>query len=210
MTTAQPQRPRIQQKRPFTVGVTGGIGSGKTAVTDFFANRGVFIVDADIASRVVVEPGKPALAAIEQRYGPEILINGSLDRRKLRTIIFADISERKWLEGLLHPLIHDQIILELTHAESSYAVLVSPLMLETSQHELVDRVLVVDVPERIQLSRTMARDRMTEEQTRQILNSQMDRKQRVGRADDIVDNSGSISQLHQSLNKLHQFYLSLA
>lgn len=209
MTTAQPQRPRIQQKRPFTVGVTGGIGSGKTAVTDFFANRGVFIVDADIASRVVVEPGKPALAAIEQRYGPEILINGSLDRRKLRTIIFDDVSERKWLEGLLHPLIRDQIILELTHAESSYAVLVSPLMLETSQHELVDRVLVVDVPERIQLSRTMARDRMTEEQTRQILNSQMDRKQRVGRADDIVDNSGSISQLHQSLNKLHQFYLSL-
>lgn len=210
MNTVGSQQPRVQQKRPFTVGVTGGIGSGKTAVTDFFANKGICIVDADIASRVVVEPGKPALADIERRYGPEILLDGSLDRRKLRTIIFADADERKWLEGLLHPLIRDQIILELTHAESRYAVLVSPLMLETSQHELVDRVLVVDVPESIQLSRTMARDQMTEDQTRQILSSQMERQQRVGRADDIVDNSGSIIQLHRSLDKLHHYYLSLA
>ncbi|WP_257295788.1 dephospho-CoA kinase [Endozoicomonas sp. YOMI1] len=210
MTTARSQQPRAQQKCPFTVGVTGGIASGKTTVTDFFASKGIRIVDADIASRVVVEPGKPALADIERRYGPEILLDGSLDRRKLRTIIFDDADERKWLEGLLHPLIRDQIILELTHAESSYAVLVSPLMLETSQHELVDRLLVVDVPESVQLSRTMARDQMTEEQTRLILNSQMERQQRVGRADDIVDNSGSLTRLHRSLDKLHQFYLSLA
>ncbi len=208
-SSQHPHQPLSQQKRPFTVGVTGGIGSGKTAVTDFFAGKGIRIVDADIASRVVVEPGKPALAEIEQRYGSEILVDGSLDRRKLRTIIFDDADERKWLEGLLHPLIRDQIILELTHAESHYAVLVSPLMLETSQHELVDRVLVVDVPESIQLSRTMARDQMTEEQTRQILNTQMKREQRISMADDIVDNSGSMAQLHQSLDKLHQYYLSL-
>ncbi|USE37542.1 dephospho-CoA kinase [Endozoicomonas sp. SCSIO W0465] len=202
--------PQSKKKRPFTVGVTGGIGSGKTTVTDFFASHGIRIVDADIASRMVVEPGKPALADIEQRYGPEILIDGGLDRRKLRTIIFDDTAERKWLEGLLHPLIRDQITLELGDAESRYAVLVSPLMLETSQHELVDRVLVVDVPERIQLSRTMSRDQMTEEQTRQILDNQMKREQRMARADDIIDNSGSMARLHQSLDKLHQFYLSLA
>ena len=209
MTTERPKQPSSQQQRPFTVGVTGGIGSGKTAVTDFFASKGICIVDADIASRVVVETEKPALAEIEQRYGSEILVDGSLDRRTLRTIIFDDADERKWLEGLLHPLIRDQITLELTHAESRYAVLVSPLMLETSQHELVDRVLVVDVPESIQLSRTMARDQMTEGQTRQILNSQMKREQRIAKADDIVDNSGSMTQLHQSLDKLHQYYLSL-
>ena len=210
MTTARSQRPQAQKKHRFTIGVAGGIGSGKTAVTDFFASKGIGIVDADIAARVVVEPGKPALADIEQRYGPQILLDGSLDRRRLRTIIFEHADERQWLEGLLHPLIRDQIILELTRAESNYTVLVSPLMLETSQHELVDRVLVVDVPESIQLARAMARDQMTEKQARQILNSQMERQQRVARADDIVDNSGSISQLHQSLEQLHEFYLSLA
>ncbi len=199
-----------QQNRPFTVGVTGGIGSGKTAVTDFFTSKDIKVVDADIAARVVVEPGKPALSEITKRYGPDILLNNTLDRRKLRTIIFDDADERKWLEGLLHPLIREQISLELRSAESSYAVLVSPLMLETNQHELVDRVLVVDVPESIQIQRTMARDQMTEEQTRQILNSQIQREQRVAKADDLVDNSGSLNQLHQSLEKLHQFYLSLA
>ncbi|KEI72828.1 dephospho-CoA kinase [Endozoicomonas elysicola] len=200
----------FQHNRPFTVGVTGGIGSGKTAVTNFFASKDITVVDADIAARVVVEPGKPALAGIAQRYGPDILVNDNLDRRKLRTIIFDDADERKWLERLLHPIIREQIVHELSSAESSYAVLVSPLMLETNQHELVDRVLVVDVPESIQIERTMARDQMTEEQTRQILNSQIQREQRVAKADDIVDNSGSLDQLHHSLEKLHQFYLSLA
>ncbi len=200
----------FRQHRPFTVGVTGGIGSGKTAVTDFFASKDITVVDADIVARVVVEPGKPALARITQRYGPDILINDNLDRRKLRTIIFDDADERKWLECLLHPLIREQIVHELSSAESSYVVLVSPLMLETNQNELVDRVLVVDVPESIQIERTIARDQMTEEQTRQILNSQIQREQRVAKADDIVDNSGSLDQLHYSLEKLHQFYLSLA
>ncbi|WP_257265360.1 dephospho-CoA kinase [Endozoicomonas sp. ONNA2] len=206
----RPKQPSSQSTSPFTVGVTGGIGSGKTSVTEFFSSKGIDIVDADIASRVVIEPGKPALSDIKRRYGSKILLDGNLDRRRLRTIIFEDADERQWLEGLLHPLILDQIILELTRAESNYAVLVSPLMLETSQHELVDRVLVVDVPESIQLARAMARDQMTEKQARQILNSQMERQKRVARADDIVDNSGSISQLHRSLEQLHEFYLSLA
>ena len=215
LKTGQPQNllmghPQTQRLHRFTVGVTGGIGSGKSAVADFFASKGVCIVDADIAARVVVEPGTRALAAIAEHFGGEILTNGQLDRRKLRAIIFARADERKWLENLLHPLIKEQIIALLSQATSSYAVLVSPLMLETGQQTLVDRVLVVDVPESVQIERTMARDQMTEEQTRQILNSQIDRTQRLAKAHDVVDNSGSLAQLHQSLEPLHQRYLRLA
>lgn len=210
MKSTQWKQQHAQSYRPFTVGVTGGIGSGKTAVTDFFASKGVGVVDTDVAARVVVEPGTPALAAIEQRYGPDILANGTLDRRKLRTIIFAEANERQWLESLLHPLIQEQIIHELSRVESRYAVLVSPLMLETGQQHLVDRVLVVDVPDRLQIERTMARDQMSEQLARQMLYSQMQREQRVALADDVVDNSGTLAQLHRSLEKLHQRYLNLS
>ncbi len=124
------------QKKPYTVGVTGGIGSGKTAVTDFFASKGIYIADADVAARAVVEPGKPALKEIVQRYGQAILNNGTLNRQKLRAIIFADPTERQWLEGLLHPLIEQQILHELSIARSPYAILVAPLMLEAGQNRV--------------------------------------------------------------------------
>ena len=199
----------MSQSKTITIGVTGGIGSGKTAVTDFFASKGITIVDADLAARVVVEPGKPALNEIEKRFGNGILINGHLDRRQLRSIIFDNQNERQWLEQLLHPLIRDQILLELSEADSSYAILVSPLMLETDQHELTDRILVVDIPEPIQVERAMKRDDMDEEQTHKIINSQMPREKRLEWADDVIDNSGTLEQLHQSLEKLHQKYLSL-
>ena len=202
--------PQTRRQHPFTVGVTGGIGSGKSAVADYFASQGICIVDADIVARVVVEPGTKALTQITERFGNDILINGQLDRGRLRTIIFAAADERKWLENLLHPLIEQQIIEQLGQATSRYAVLVSPLMLETGQQALVDRVLVVDVPEHIQIERTMTRDQMTEEQARQILNSQISREQRLAKAHDVVDNSGSLAQLHQYLEPLHQRYLRLA
>ena len=202
--------PQTQRQHLFTVGVTGGIGSGKSAVADYFASQGICIVDADIVARVVVEPGTKALMQITERYGNDLLINGQLNRGKLRTIIFAAADERKWLENLLHPLIEQQIIEQLGQATSRYAVLVSPLMLETGQQALVDRVLVVDVPEHIQIERTMTRDQMTEEQARQILNSQISREQRLAKAHDVVDNSGSLAQLHQYLEPLHQRYLRLA
>ncbi len=202
--------PQTRRQHLFTVGVTGGIGSGKSAVADYFVSQGICIVDADIVARVVVEPGTKALTAITERFGNDILINGQLDRGKLRTIIFAAADERKWLENLLHPLIEQQIIDQLSQATSRYAVLVSPLMLEIGQQALVDRVLVVDVPEYIQIERTMTRDQMTEEQTRQILNSQISREQRLAKAHDVVDNSGSLAQLRQYLEPLHQRYLRLA
>lgn len=202
--------PQTRRQHLFTVGVTGGIGSGKSAVADYFASQGICIVDADIVARVVVEPGTKALTQITERFGNDILINGQLDRGRLRTIIFAAADERKWLENLLHPLIEQQIIEQLGQATSRYGVLVSPLMLETGQQALVDRVLVVDVPEHIQIERTMTRDQMTEEQTRQILSSQISREQRLTKAHDVVDNSGSLTQLHQYLEPLHQRYLRLA
>ena len=192
------------------VGVTGGIGSGKTAVTDYFASLGIAIVDADQAARTVVEPGQPALSDIAQRHNHILLDNGQLDRRQLRDIIFADDKERIWLEQLLHPLIRQQMLSELQAATSPYSVLVSPLLLETDHHTLVDRILVVDVPVDVQIKRTMSRDDMNEEQTRRIIAKQASREDRLGKADDIADNSQSLVQLHQQLDTLHQHYLALS
>ncbi|MET4695119.1 dephospho-CoA kinase [Endozoicomonas lisbonensis] len=195
----------------LVIGVTGGIGSGKTAVTDYFAALGITVVDADLAARVVVEPGQPALEKIAQRHqGILQAEDGSLDRRKLRDIIFASDSERVWLEQLLHPLIREQIITELKASVSPYSILASPLMIETNQHLLTDRVLVVDVPVELQIARTISRDNMTEEQTRSILAKQATREERREKADDIVDNSQSLEQLYPQLDKLHQQYLKLA
>ncbi|WP_422132968.1 dephospho-CoA kinase [Endozoicomonas sp. ALD040] len=195
----------------LVIGVTGGIGSGKTAVTDYFSSLGITVVDADQASREVVEPGRPALQKIAERHGQDILTDeGTLDRRKLRDIIFNDDSERVWLEQLLHPLIRHQIIQELAASESPYTIIVSPLLVETDQHVLTDRILVVDVPEDIQLSRTMSRDGMGKEQTRAIMARQASRQQRLEKASDVVDNSGSLEQLFQQLDEVHKTYMALA
>ena len=192
------------------VGITGGIGSGKTAVTDYFASLGITVVDADHAARKVVEPGKPALTKIAERHAGILTPDGALNRRKLRDIIFADDAERVWLEQLLHPLIREQILLEISHSTSAYTVLVSPLLVETDQSELVDRILVIDVPKAVQIQRTMRRDGVTEEQTRAILAKQATRQQRLDKASETVDNSGSLEQLYPLLDKLHQRYLKLA
>ena len=196
--------------KQLVVGVTGGIGSGKTAVTDFFASKKITIVDADLAARVVVEPGKPALEAIAQRYGGKIILtDGHLNRRQLRNIIFEDDEERIWLERLLHPIIREQIVSELGQSHSDYSILVSPLMIETNQQELIDRLLIIDVPVKVQIERTMKRDNMTEEQTMVIINKQSSREDKLKWADDVVDNSQTLEHLHQQLEVLHQEYLNL-
>ncbi len=199
------------KNKPFVVGVTGGIGSGKTAVTDFFARKGIEIVDADLAARVVVEPGKPALTDILVRYTKDILLtDGSLDRRRLRDIIFKDDAERAWLEQLLHPLIREEIIRAIENASSQYVILVSPLMIETNQQALTHRLLVVDLPLDLQIERTMQRDDMTREQTLAIISKQSSREDKLSKADDVVDNSRSIEQLHKQLEALHSGYLITA
>ncbi len=195
----------------FIVGLTGGIGSGKSAVSDLFATLGVTIVDADIISRVVVAPGRPALQKIAEHFGSEILqADGTLDRAQLRKLIFADDNERKWLEGLLHPLMGEETIYQLENAASPYAILVSPLLFETGQNFLCDRVLTVDAPEALQLERTMTRDNNSEQQVKAIMATQADRQQRLEKSDDVIVNDGSLTHLAQKVGELDQTYLTLA
>jgi dephospho-CoA kinase len=195
----------------FVIGITGGIGSGKTAVSDRFAALGIKIVDADVASRVVVEPGRPALERIAEHFGADtIQPDGALDRAALRTKVFEDVSERKWLEALLHPLINEHIREELATATSPYAVLVSPLMFETGQHRLTHRILVVDVPESVQLERTMARDANSEDQVRAIMAAQSSRSDRLDLADDVIVNDRGLEALDDEVTRLHERYLELA
>ncbi|MAG43564.1 MULTISPECIES: dephospho-CoA kinase [Thalassolituus] len=194
----------------FILGLTGGIGSGKSAASAYFRNQGIVVVDADIVAREVVEPGQPALLAIKQRYGSEALHDdGTLNRAWLRAKVFAEPDERKWLESQTHPRIRDSIIAQLKAATSPYAILESPLLFESGQSELVARTLVIDVPEEIQVERASSRDGNEEEQIRRIIAAQIPRSERLQRADDAVDNSGNLEALYSQLEPLHQSYLQL-
>jgi dephospho-CoA kinase len=196
--------------KPWILGLTGGIGSGKTAVADRFASLGVHVVDADQAARWVVEPGRPALQQIVERFGEEVLLqSGELDRAGLRQKVFADAAERQWLEKLLHPLIRAEVARHLALAESPYAIMVSPLLVESGQYCQVGRVLVVDVPESLQIARTTARDQASEEQVRAILKAQVQREERLKHADDVLVNDRDLSWLGAEVERLHRFYLTL-
>lgn len=196
--------------KPWILGLTGGIGSGKSAAAQCFVDLGVHLVDADNAARWVVEPGRPALTQIAEHFGPSVLqADGTLNRSALRELIFKDPQQRVWLEGLLHPLIREEIRQYLARAESAYAILVSPLLLETSQHQMVQRVLVIDVPESVQIERTVLRDKTNEEQVRAILKVQASREERLSRADDVIVNDRDPAWLKSEVERLHHFYLTL-
>ena len=191
------------------IGLTGGIGSGKTAASDAFKSLGVDIIDADMSSRRVVERGQPALEDIQDHFGSDILDSeNNLDRAKLREIIFQDPKERVWLEELLHPKIAQHIKDQLESSKSPYCVLVSPLLLETEQKSFCSSVLVVDVPEESQISRTSKRDGVSEEQVKSIIATQINREQRLKQADEIIMNDGSIEELKEKILVLHTKYLS--
>jgi dephospho-CoA kinase len=195
----------------FVVGLTGGIGSGKSAAAERFAAHGIAVVDADQLARVVVEPGQPALLSIVEHFGDAVLDSaGALDRAALRARVFADEAERKWLEDLLHPRIAIEIFRRLREATSPYALLVSPLLLESRQDTLATRVLVIDADEQTQLARTMARDANDAEQVRAIMAAQLDRQARLARADDVIENNGTLAELHAAVDALHARYLLLA
>lgn len=195
----------------LVIGLTGGIGSGKTAVSDRFAQKGITIVDADVCSRIVVEPGQPALKAIEEHFGADVIqADGSLNRAALREHIFQHPDERKWLESLLHPLIAQEIMRQLSASQSAYTLLVSPLLIESGQHNFAKRVLVVDAPQSAQLERTVVRDNVSAEQVKSIISAQADRDTRLARADDIIINDKDLAHLDAEVDKLHQFYLQLA
>jgi len=196
--------------KPWILGLTGGIGSGKSAVAEQFASLGVHTVDADQAARWVVEPGRTALLQIAQHFGDGVLLpTGELNRAALRERIFADPAERQWLERLLHPLIRSEIADHLARADSPYAIMVSPLLIESGQYRTVDRVLVVDVPEMLQIARTVARDQASEEQVRAILKVQAAREERLRHADDVLVNDRDLSWLRSEVERLHHFYLQL-
>lgn len=193
------------------IGLTGGIGSGKTAASDWFARQAIQVVDADVVARDVVAPGEPALAEIQQQFGNWVLQpDGSLNRAALREYIFNQPDARTTLEQITHPRIRQQIIDQLSHATSPYSMLVSPLLIESRQHELVNRVLLVDVPEHLQLSRASLRDSQSSEAIAKIMQVQMPRLQRQRHADDIVVNDGDLRHLYGQLMPLHQKYLQLA
>ncbi|MBB4818643.1 dephospho-CoA kinase [Pseudomonas alcaligenes] len=196
--------------KPWILGLTGGIGSGKSAVATHFGNLGVHLVDADHAARWVVEPGRPALALITEHFGSDVLqADGQLDRATLRQRIFEHPEERRWLENLLHPLIGEEIVRDLASAQSPYAILVSPLLIESGQHRMTQRVLVVDAPEAVQIQRTMARDKVSEEQVGAILKAQASREKRLEAADDVLVNDRDLEWLQREVERLHAFYLTL-
>ncbi len=196
--------------KPWVLGLTGGIGSGKSAVAEHFGALGVHWVDADHAARWVVEPGRPALALIEQRFGDGVIAaDGTLNRPALRELVFKDPQQRKWLEGLLHPLIAQEVAEHLARAGSPYAIMMSPLLVESGQYRQASRVLVVDVPEPLQLQRAMQRDQASEEQIRAILKAQASREDRLRHADDVLVNDRDLGWLKTEVERLHQFYLTL-
>ena len=191
------------------IGLTGGIGSGKTAVSDSFEQLGIVIVDADLASRVVVEKGKPCLEEISKHFGSVILNqSGELDRAKLREIIFKSNEEKDWLESLLHPAIAKQIQDELSDSSSPYTILVSPLLLETNQKDFCTKVLVVDVPIETQIERTLKRDGVSEEQVQSIIKAQISRQDRLNQADEVIVNDGSLEDLKLAVDALHKKFIS--
>ena len=195
----------------YVVGITGGIGSGKSAVTDYLETKGITVVDADKVARVVVEPGTSGLAAIAEHFGSDILLpDGSLDRAALRKVVFDNADERKVLEGITHPRIREEIARQLSEATSPYVVLASPLLLESGQNSFANYVVVVDVPESVQLSRTMARDDNSEQLVKSIMAAQLDRETRLSRADTSISNDGSLDELYARVDDLHDDLLARA
>ncbi|MGQ7274387.1 dephospho-CoA kinase [Marinobacter sp. V034] len=195
------------------VGLTGGIGSGKSTIAARFKQLGVHAVDADDVAREVVEPGRPALAAIAAHFGDAILLpDGALNRAALRQIVFETPEERDWLEKLLHPIIRDELLRQLwitpdrsppAEYQHQYVLLVSPLLLETDQHNIVESVIVIDVPVEVQIARTMQRDKNDRAQVERIINAQISREERLKRADFIIDNAQPASLAIDAVDDLH-------
>lgn len=194
----------------MVVGLTGGIGSGKSAVANFFAQRGVPIIDADRIARELVEPGQAALAQITQAFGADLLDSaGQLDRAALRKTIFSDATKRRQLEAILHPRIRATLKDRINQLQARYCIIVIPLLLETGQQDLVDRILVVDAAPETQCQRAQQRDGVSEAEIQAILRTQLPRAQRLNQADDIISNDASLNDLDNQVKILHERYLTL-
>jgi dephospho-CoA kinase len=187
----------------FVVVLTGGIASGKTAVSDFFARRGVPIIDTDVIAHEIVEPGQPALQQIRNEFGQEFIDgDGRLDRRKMRNAIFSNPELKQKLEEILHPAISTEASRRIARLEEKWCILVVPLLVESGLFPWIDRVLVVDAKKSVQIERVMARDRINRQQAQSILDAQASRQQRLSLADDIIENNGTLTQLEAAVDQL--------
>jgi dephospho-CoA kinase len=203
----------LAQAEPLTfrVALTGGIASGKSTVADLFAALGVPVIDTDVIAREVVEPGRPALAQVAEAFGADVLdAGGCLDRKRMRERIFADADARRRLQAILHPAIRAEMERQSQAAGGPYQVLVIPLLAEGGRRDHVDRVLLVDVPEELQIQRVMWRDGVSHQQAQASLDAQATRAQRLEMADDVLRNTGRVDDLREQVAKLHQRYLALA
>jgi dephospho-CoA kinase len=192
------------------IGLTGGIASGKSSVADIFAALGAPIVDSDLIAREVVAPGSPGLSAVRAAFGDRVLAaDGTLDRRKVRNLVFADAALRARLEAILHPLIRRRLLARLEEIRADYVVIVVPLLLETDFAALVDRILVVDCPPEVQIARVMQRDALSRPEAEAILGAQIDRATRRNAADDVIDNGGALEATRAQVVVLHERYSAM-
>lgn len=197
--------------RPLAIGLTGGIGSGKSAAARLFRAAGVPVIDADEIARVLVAPGTPALAAVVAGFGSDFLTEaGELDRGKLRRLVFSEPRRRRQLESILHPLIRNEINRLVAESRAPYCIVVIPLLLETRQTDLVDRILLVDASPDIRLQRVAMRDRMPVAEIRAIMDTQAGRRVQLAAADDVIDNDGPPEALAQQVRALHEKYMEMA
>ncbi|MEN8205448.1 MAG: dephospho-CoA kinase [Pseudomonadota bacterium] len=209
-SNAETKSPGKCDKQTLVVGLTGGIGSGKTTVANGFSTLGVPVIDADQLARELVEPGQKALDEIISTFGTEaVTADGLLDRSYMRQRVFSDPARKSQLEAILHPKIRQRIRVLLSEISAPYCIVVIPLLLETRQTDLVDRILVIDSPEKEQLTRVAARDHLSDNDIMAIIKSQTDRNTRLAAADDIIVNDGDISELTGRIQKLHRHYMDI-
>ncbi len=196
---------------PLIIGLTGGIGSGKSTICQQFISLGVPVINTDLIAREVVKTGQPALQALQNHFGTVILnTDGSLNRTELRKIIFNDLQQKNFVEKLLHPLIMRQLQLQLADITAPYVIIEIPLLIEAGWQSQVDQILVVDLPEELQIERLKMRSELDKKSLKQIINSQISRSERVKHADQLIDNSGNPGEISQQVSELHQRYLQLA
>ena len=192
----------------FVVGLTGGIGSGKSAAADEFAALGATVVDTDVISRELTDKGGAAVAEVERLFGKDFVAAGAMDRKRMRDHVFADPAAKRALEALLHPLIREESARRIAAAAGPYVVHVVPLLIESPDYrKRVDRVLVVDAPEETQIERVRARSRLSADEVRAIMRGQISRAERLAAADDVIDNRGSRDALRKQVGALHRKYL---